>query len=649
MKRDFFRQSICLMLSILLLGRMSGAGAQTSRSIGYATDSVRLRSRPSSSATILAVIQKGDAVLVSGSEDTYYSVEYEGQMGFVVSAFINVETSQPQEQPALSKEEASNYTALSGGSTGAAVKALQEALAELRFYTMSVDSKYGRGTEQAVHAFQEANGLTASGTADAASQALLFEGEPKDAQGVKTSVKTLPPIQGYTMRLGDRGDAVASLQQKLKDLSFYKGLIDATFGSSTQTSVREFQRANGLGIDGIAGEETQARLNNAGIQIQTTQTPAPTSQSSIFLTPLPGKAAYPYSTTTNAAVNLRKRAYASAMRYLTIPQGGSIQVLEDSGSYLKVSYKEFIGYVDKDFVHIPEQYLEGKSLGISTDARVKYETLGVGSEGKKVRALQQALAELGFYSNTIDGKFGAGTISALKAFQKRNGLRETGTALPELQQLLFEKRIRNSRGKLVSIKTLPPVEGITMSLGDYGDAVYELHQMLVKVGLYDGAVGFEYTSSTAKAVSAFQKAHSIKVSGRADSFTMLTAGCTTGSDTCARGHDHSHPFGRARCCGYQTADTPDGTGLLQHHTGWYIQQRRHRGGPPIPARQRPFCQQHGGPGYPANAIRRLCPARGFPGGRPRSGRRNTQDRYLRRRGKSDAVASDYTQIFKRHG
>ena len=521
MKKKYYRQSVCLLLAILLLGQITGAGAQTSPAIGYATDSVRLRARPSSTATILDVIQKGDAVLVSGTEGNYYSVEYEGQKGYAVTAFINVDDPSPQEQSALIQNEASGYITLSGGSTGAAVKALQEALSELRFYTMSIDSKYGRGTEQAVRAFQEKNGLTASGIADAASQALIFEGEPINTQGVKTNVKTLPPIPGFTMRLGDKGEAVGSLQQKLKNLSFYKGLIDSSYGSSTQTAVRDFQRANSLTVDGIAGAETQARLDGAGDQLPAGQTPPPTNQSNVFVTPPPGEAVYPYSTTTNASVNLRKSASASAMRYLTIPEGGSIQVLEDSGSYLKVSYKEFSGFVDKNFVHIPEQYLEGKSLGVSTDARVKYETLGVGSEGKKVRALQQALAELGYYSNNIDGKFGAGTISALKSFQKKNGLRETGIALPELQQLLFEKRVRNSKSKLVSVKTLPPVEGITMSQGDYGDAVYELHQKLVITGHYDGTVGYEFTGATAKAVRAFQKAHKIRETGRADSFTML--------------------------------------------------------------------------------------------------------------------------------
>jgi peptidoglycan hydrolase-like protein with peptidoglycan-binding domain len=109
----------------------------------------------------------------------------------------------------------------------------------------------------------------------------------------------------------------------------------------------------------------------------------------------------------------------------------------------------------------------------------------------------------------------------LKAIQKQNGLRETGIALPELQQLIFEKRVRNSKNKLVYTKTLPPIDGITMQEGDFGDAIYELHEMLVKSKHYDSNVGYSFTRATTLAVRAFQNDHKIKVTGKVDAFTLL--------------------------------------------------------------------------------------------------------------------------------
>ena len=512
----------CLLAAAAIFLQLAAAGAVTFPYTAYATDAVRLRERPSSSADVLAVIRKGDAVLVTGTDGNYAIVDYEGKRGYVVSSFIATGSETPQAPDGDAAPQPGRFLHLVSGSEGVQVKALQEALRELGFYTKAIDSKFGSGTELAVRNFQQANGLSVTGTANEATQELLFEGTPKNARGVKTDVKTLPPIPGVTMRPGDRGDAVTQLQQKLKDLGYFSGTADGEYGSGTETAVRAFQRDNRLGVDGVAGENTLAALSRA---VPASQTPAQTAAPA---TPPPAAtpteqpaATYPYQTTAAASVNLRKRASVSAMRMITIPQGATLTVLEDGEKWLKVTYRSYTGYALKDYINIPEQYLSGRSLAVNTDARVRYETLTAGSEGRKVRALQMALSELGFYNGSVDGKYGAGTTAAVKAFQKQNGLRETGSALPELQQLLYERRVRNSRNRLASVKTLPPVEGLTLSLGDYGDAILELHQMLQAAGHFDGTPGYEFTRATATAVRAFQKAHSIRETGKVDSFTML--------------------------------------------------------------------------------------------------------------------------------
>ena len=54
-------------------------------------------------------------------------------------------------------------------------------------------------------------------------------------------------------------------------------------------------------------------------------------------------------------------------------------------------------------------------------------SLKKGSSGNEVRALQQRLKELGYYTSTIDGEYGYGPRQAVIAFQKNNGLKATGT------------------------------------------------------------------------------------------------------------------------------------------------------------------------------------------------------------------------------
>ena len=63
--------------------------------------------------------------------------------------------------------------------------------------------------------------------------------------------------------LGDRGDAVADLQQRLTILGYSPGPADGVFGTRTDHAVREFQDDNGLSDDGIVGAKTWAALKGA--------------------------------------------------------------------------------------------------------------------------------------------------------------------------------------------------------------------------------------------------------------------------------------------------------------------------------------------------------------------------------------------------
>ena len=57
---------------------------------------------------------------------------------------------------------------------------------------------------------------------------------------------------------------------------------------------------------------------------------------------------------------------------------------------------------------------------------VNAEALKRGSRGDLVRQLQTRLRSWGYYSGTVDGVYGAKTESAVRAFQKRNGLTARG-------------------------------------------------------------------------------------------------------------------------------------------------------------------------------------------------------------------------------
>ncbi|UFU00377.1 N-acetylmuramoyl-L-alanine amidase [Radiobacillus kanasensis] len=64
------------------------------------------------------------------------------------------------------------------------------------------------------------------------------------------------------LKEGSRGTAVKERQKRLKELGFYTGRIDGIFGPLTEKAVIEFQKAEGIGVDGIIGPVTLGRLKN---------------------------------------------------------------------------------------------------------------------------------------------------------------------------------------------------------------------------------------------------------------------------------------------------------------------------------------------------------------------------------------------------
>lgn len=62
------------------------------------------------------------------------------------------------------------------------------------------------------------------------------------------------------LRLGSRGSDVRTLQQRLNSLGYNCGNVDGIFGNRTLNAVKNFQRKNGLAVDGIVGPATRGKL-----------------------------------------------------------------------------------------------------------------------------------------------------------------------------------------------------------------------------------------------------------------------------------------------------------------------------------------------------------------------------------------------------
>jgi peptidoglycan hydrolase-like protein with peptidoglycan-binding domain len=175
--------------------------------------------------------------------------------------------------------EALAQRVLRQGSRGSDVELVQERLQELEYLYQQADGFFGSATRNAVIQFQQDYRLNPDGVVGPDTVAALFEGEqnPLDTFNTPTlSTPYPPPVYDYQqqpvsrrsirsaettqLQRGDSGPAVRRLQQRLRYEGYNPGEIDGEFGPQTERAVRQFQRANGLYVDGVAGRETLVAL-----------------------------------------------------------------------------------------------------------------------------------------------------------------------------------------------------------------------------------------------------------------------------------------------------------------------------------------------------------------------------------------------------
>lgn len=206
------------------------------------------------------------------------------------------------------------------GSSGSEVLKVQTKLKELGYYTGSLDGDFGSGTLAAVLSFQQRNGLKMDGIVGSGTYGKLFS-----SSAVSSGSSSAAGTSSESLRYGDTGSAVKTMQQALKNLG-YSVSADGVYGVITQTAVIAFQRRNSLTADGVAGSKTLEALYGGsavpygGSSSSATPTPAPTA------TPAPTEipsTELTQTTSTSASSGLSSAAYGS----VSGPGGATVKCL----------------------------------------------------------------------------------------------------------------------------------------------------------------------------------------------------------------------------------------------------------------------------------------------------------------------------------
>ena len=135
---------------------------------------------------------------------------------------------------------------------------------------------------------------------------------------------------------------------------------------------------------------------------------------------------------TASSLNMRKSASSDSKVVGTLREGDKVTIKDSKGSWYKVSKGGKTGYVYKKYIDVSggSSSSGGKSSGSKKSSKSSGNsdgTCGPGDSGSAVKKVQQRLKKLGYYTGSADGDYGGGTKTAVKNFQKRNGLKATGT------------------------------------------------------------------------------------------------------------------------------------------------------------------------------------------------------------------------------
>ena len=209
------------------------------------------------------------------------------------------------------------------------------------------------------------------------------------------------------------------------------------------------------------------------------------------------------ATVTARKLILREKASSTSDALQTLPKGTKLEVLGKSGSWYKVTYGKYTGYVYKTYVSVTKTASSSSSSSSAT-------RLEKGSTGSDVKDLQTKLKKLGYYDAYVDGDYGDTTVAAVKAFQKKYNLTADGIAGKETLKKLDSVYENADSAK----------EDGSLRMGDSGSAVKDLQTKLKKLGYYSGTVDSTFGSGTYTAVRAFQKKYNLTADGVAGSETL---------------------------------------------------------------------------------------------------------------------------------
>jgi len=236
---------------------------------GKTTATVILRKSASTSSSALCTIKKGSKVTVLATADPWVKVKDGSNTGYIMAKYLDYTgkvSAEKTESTSSAASSTSTAKTLRQGDKSDAVKSMQQQLIALGYLKTEATGYYGSATVSAVKAFQKYLGLSADGIAGSKTLTAINNA----ANGISTATETgkttaaaataSATIKASSLKKGDEGEDVTTLQQQLIALGYLKTAATGFFGAATKTAVQKFQKDAGLTADGVAGAKTLSAL-----------------------------------------------------------------------------------------------------------------------------------------------------------------------------------------------------------------------------------------------------------------------------------------------------------------------------------------------------------------------------------------------------
>jgi peptidoglycan hydrolase-like protein with peptidoglycan-binding domain len=359
---------------------------------------------------------------------------------------------------------------LQPGDRGPSVRELQTLLRRSGTFPGAITGTFDTTTRQSLQRFQQSQGLAGTGQVDARTALALRQigsGTPSGGTPIAPSFPGQPsqPSFGGTARSiqpGDQGPTVVALQQRLRQLGFFRYPRNTgIYGPVTTTAVRDFQRSRGLPATGVATPATRAALINT--QGMGGQAIVPNYAPNYAPSYVPVRTAIAPSTTarpTARPTNIMRTgsrgpevvALQQRLRELGFFQAPTNTGYFDSTTAAAVRAFQRSRGLSADGIAgpatlgaliqaprlAPQTAPQTLSPPLSpTNRRVSVADYGTagrtplapGQSGDRVTALQQRLRQLGFFRYPRNTRYyGTLTTTAVRDFQYSRGLAPTGIA-----------------------------------------------------------------------------------------------------------------------------------------------------------------------------------------------------------------------------